>query len=170
VIARTVQEMARARFGQAPAWPLVSGRRGAETSLTGETGGDDSFRAATGLHAPLPEGVLPGRLWDCVDAPPMTFRAREKRSSSGADLAGWEAAMITSKAIRGHPVLLCLAVVALGLITAGFWWQPGMRHRQQAIADAVDKAARASLRKTKTPKTGQTASGTKVARRRDQAS
>jgi hypothetical protein len=42
--------------------------------------------------------------------------------------------------------------------------------RQRAIADAVDKAARATLRKTTTPKTDQTASGTKVARRRDQAS
>jgi len=43
--------------------------------------------------------------------------------------------------------------------------------RQRVIADAVDKAAaRATLRKTKTPKTGQSASGTKVARRRDQAS
>ena len=42
--------------------------------------------------------------------------------------------------------------------------------RQRAIANAVDKAARATLRKTKTAKTDRTASGTKVARRRDQAS
>ncbi len=42
--------------------------------------------------------------------------------------------------------------------------------RQRAIADAVDKAARATLRKTKASKTGQSASGTKVARRREQAS
>lgn len=42
--------------------------------------------------------------------------------------------------------------------------------RQRAIADAVEKAARATLRRTKTPKTDQTKSGTKVARRRKRAS
>jgi hypothetical protein len=42
--------------------------------------------------------------------------------------------------------------------------------RQRTIADAVGKAAKAALRKSKAPKTSDKASGTKVARRRGQAS
>jgi hypothetical protein len=42
--------------------------------------------------------------------------------------------------------------------------------RQRTIADAVGKAAKAALRKAKAPKADSKASGTKVARRRGQAS
>lgn len=42
--------------------------------------------------------------------------------------------------------------------------------RQRVIADAVGKAAKAALRKAKTPKADDTVSGTKVARRRGTAS
>jgi hypothetical protein len=41
--ARTVQGMARVRSGQAPAWPLVSDRRGCRGSDAQGVGPEDAF-------------------------------------------------------------------------------------------------------------------------------
>jgi hypothetical protein len=43
VTARTVQGMARVRSGQAPAWPLVSDRRGCRGSDAQGVGPEDAF-------------------------------------------------------------------------------------------------------------------------------